>query len=57
MAKAGGEHIYAGSDEPDEVAWFWDNSGRQTHPVAQKKPNAWGVYDLTGNVWEWCNDE
>ena len=40
----------------DELAWFQDNGGRQTHPVGQKQPNGWGFYDMLGNVAEWCAD-
>jgi len=39
-----------------EVAWFRDNAGGKTHPVGQKKPNAFGLYDTLGNVWEWVED-
>ena len=47
---------YAGSDDMGAVAWFIDNCNNTTHPVGTKAPNELGLYDMTGNVWEWCND-
>ncbi len=47
---------YAGSNDLNEVGWYQDNSGCQTHPVGQKLPNELGLYDMSGNVIEWCHD-
>jgi formylglycine-generating enzyme required for sulfatase activity len=55
-ARANQEFEYAGSDNVDEVAWYGDNSGYETHPVGQKKPNGFGLYDMSGNVYEWVWD-
>ena len=55
-AKGGQEFGYSGSDNLGEVGWYNNNSGRKTHPVAQKVPNGYGLYDMSGNVEEWCCD-
>jgi len=48
--------LYSGSNNIDEVAWYSQNAGYRSHPVAGKKPNELGLYDMTGNLWEFCQD-
>ncbi|WP_422080523.1 SUMF1/EgtB/PvdO family nonheme iron enzyme [Ulvibacterium sp.] len=49
-------YLYAGSDDVGEVAWYADNSGGRPHPVGMLKPNELGIYDMSGNIWEWCSN-
>ena len=55
-ARGGENFIYAGSDNLDEIAWVENNASEQSHPVAQKQPNGFGLHDMSGNVEEWCWD-
>jgi len=56
-ARAGTDLVFAGSNTIGDVAWYTDNSSAVTHPVATKSPNAWGLYDMSGNVTEWVWDQ
>jgi formylglycine-generating enzyme required for sulfatase activity len=58
-ARAGLTSVYVSGDSPAKLgdfAWFDKNSGGHPRPVGQKQANAWGLYDMTGDLWEWCND-
>ncbi|MFI5377869.1 MAG: bifunctional serine/threonine-protein kinase/formylglycine-generating enzyme family protein [Tepidisphaerales bacterium] len=54
--RAGSTGPYAGTGNVDDMAWHAGNSSKMTHPVATKAPNDWGLFDIHGNVWEWCSD-